>query len=131
MPFAAIRILGAPLPEATRAALARRTTDLLAGLLGKRAEVSAVLVEAVPDGRWTVGGAAVAAAAHMEVLITAGTNTAEEKARFVAAADAMLREAVPGLPAATYVALREPAAESWGYGGLTQAGRRSAAVPPP
>ena len=128
MPLATIRIHGAPLDGATRADLARRTTGLLADILRKRPEVSAVLIDAVSAGAtWTIGGAPVPQAAHMEVLITAGTNSEEEKARFVEAAHRLLAETVPGLPEATYVVLREPAAESWGYAGRTQAARRGAA----
>lgn len=128
MPLATIRTHGVALDEATRADLARRTTGLLADILRKRPEVSAVLVEPVSAGAtWTVGGAPVPRAAHMEVLITAGTNTETEKARFVEAAHRLLAEAMPGLHDATYVVLREPAAESWGYAGRTQAARRVAA----
>ncbi len=128
MPFATIRTHGISLDETARAALVHRTTDLLAGILSKRPEVSAVLVEpASTDATWAIGGSAQRRAAHMEVLITAGTNTDAEKARFVEAAHRLLAEMTPGLHEATYVVLREPAAESWGYAGRTQAARRAAA----
>jgi 4-oxalocrotonate tautomerase len=55
--------------------------------------------------------------------VTEGTNTPAEKAAMVAATHAALAEALPGLPEATYVVIREIAAEGWGYGGRTQAER--------
>ncbi|WP_197430613.1 tautomerase family protein, partial [Methylobacterium sp. CCH5-D2] len=84
----------------------------------------AVLVEPVAVAGWTVGGAAVGCGAHLDAKITRGTNSAEEKARFIAAAHALLAEVLgPDLPLATYVVVDEVPGEAWGYAGLTQAHR--------
>jgi 4-oxalocrotonate tautomerase len=65
--------------------------------------------------------------ALLEISITAGTNTAQEKADFIAAAWAELqRQLAAGGPLepASYVIVRELPAGDWGYGGKTQAARR-------
>ncbi|CAO4144906.1 hypothetical protein LPLAFNJD_LOCUS1810 [Methylorubrum aminovorans] len=125
MPFVRLTIAGLETGPAIVADLQRGITALMAEVLGKRADLTAVLVEAAPAGGWSVGGAAVAPAAHVEARMTQGTNTAEEKAQFVAAAHDLLVRTLPGpLPLATYVVVQEVPADAWGYGGLTQAARR-------
>ncbi len=127
MPFIHIRVAGRELAPAEVERLHARTTGLMAGVLGKRADLTSVLVEAAAPGGWAVGGRPVPLAAHLEASVTAGTNGPEEKARFVAEAMAMLREVLgEGLPLATYVVVREVPADAWGYGGLTQAARARA-----
>lgn len=127
MPFIHIRISGRSLAEAERRYLQDEATRLAATLLGKRPELTAVLVEEPPAGNWSIAARPLAAAAYLEVTVTEGTNSAEEKERFVAAAHALLEEMAEGpLDPATYVVVREVPAESWGYGGRTQASRRIA-----
>lgn len=81
-----------PQTPARHRALAQALTALTAQLLGKRREVTAVLIESLPAEHWYVGGDAVQRpTALLEISITAGTNTAEEKAAFVSAAFAELQ----------------------------------------
>lgn len=127
MPFVSAKIGGVALDPAIVGALQRGLTGLMAEVLGKRADLTAVLVEAAGAGGWSVGAEAVSPAAHVEAAITHGSNTPAQKARFVAQAHALLARVLPGpLPVATYVILREVPGESWGYGGLTQAERAGA-----
>ena len=124
MPFVSLKVAGPEIGTGIVAELQREITALMAEVLGKRADLTAVLVEPAPAGGWSVGGAAVMRAAHVEARVTQGTNTAEEKARFVAAAHDLLVRTLPGpLPLATYVVVQEVSADAWGYGGLTQAER--------
>lgn len=126
MPF--LRLTLAPEPALSVAAeLAERLTTLMAERLGKRAELTSVLVETA-RGLWAIGGAAQAKAAHLEVTITAGTNSDAEKAAFIAAAAALLDKHLPDLHEATYVTVREAPATHWGYNGRTQRARRLASV---
>ncbi|WP_279482973.1 tautomerase family protein [Aureimonas sp. SK2] len=128
MPFVHIRIAGPPLSPPQVEALQRGATSLLADLLRKKPELTAVLVERCEAGAWSVAGRPVPLAAHFEATITAGTNDEDEKARFVHAAHALLAEIVgAGLPPATYVVIHEVAADAWGYGGRTQLARRVSA----
>lgn len=131
MPFLRIT-LGHPVPNSARQQLGRRATDLIVDLLGKRREVTAVLVECAGDAAWLIGGeiltadATGATPAHCEIAITAGTNTPAEKARMIAAMHALFAETLGGVPEASYVVIRELPAENWGYAGRTQAARRQA-----
>jgi 4-oxalocrotonate tautomerase len=117
-----------PQAPTRRQALAAALTELTAATLGKRADVTAVVIEALPQAQWFIGGTPPAGAtALLEISITAGTNTPDEKARFIEAAfDELQRQLAPeqGLAAASYVIVRELPASDWGYGGRTQGSRR-------
>lgn len=114
-----------PLAAPAQAALAAELTQLTALALGKRPEVTAVLVELVPQ--WFIGGEPVTqATAWLAISITAGTNTAEQKAAFVAQAYALLQRHLGPLAPASYVIVHELPASDWGYGGQTQAARQAA-----
>lgn len=110
--------------------LAAALTRLTAEHLHKRAEVTAVMIDDLPAARWYVGGADVQRpTAFLEISITQGTNTAQEKAGFIAAAFAELQEQLgAGVPLAeaSYVIVRELPAGDWGYSGQTQAARQAA-----
>ena len=109
--------------------LARALTDLTVELLGKRREVTVVVIDDLPAARWHIGGQAAAQpAALLEASITQGTNTPAEKAAFVQAAFAELRRQLAGdgpLAEASYVIVRELPAGDWGYGGRTQQVRKA------
>lgn len=123
MPFVRLTVTPAPTAEAART-LAACTAHLMAEVLGKKAELTSVLVEAPNAAAWTVGGAAPPRAAHLEALITQGTNSVEEKRTFLRRAMDLLTAELGTLPEATYVVVRDVPAEDWGYGGLSQADRR-------
>ena len=119
-----------PLPTPRLAALARELTALTGRTLGKREQVTAVLVEEIVATRWFIGGKTPQGpTARLEISITAGTNTAEEKEAFVTAAYRELQQHLGTLEEASYVIVKELTATDWGYGGRTQAQRRHSAVP--
>lgn len=127
MPVLVLKI--APLHNPDRyQTLALALTDLTVQLLGKRRDVTAVVIDDLPAARWHIGGAPVEQpTALLEISITQGTNTGEEKAAFVAAAFAELQRQLTGsgaLAAASYVVVRELPASDWGYGGRTQQARK-------
>lgn len=125
MPFVNVTIAGPAIGADQLESLHRGVTDLMAGVLRKNADLTSVLVEEVPLRAWRVGARPLGCAAHIQAAVTAGTNDAEQKARFIAEANALLHRVLgSGLPLATYVVVQEIAAESWGYGGLTQEHRR-------
>jgi 4-oxalocrotonate tautomerase len=115
---------------AVEAALAQELTRLSAECLGKRPEVTALMIEALPAARWFIGAQAEPGpTAWMEISITAGTNTPAQKADFIAAAYAALQRHLGlerPLAQASYVIVRELPAGDWGYGGQTQAARQQA-----
>ena len=125
MPFVHIKVAGAHIGAREKQILQKQATGFMVDIMRKRPEVTAVLVDVAEPGSWTVGGEAVPVAANLDVKVTRGTNTHEEKARFVAAVAAMFREVLgPDLPIATYVVVDEIEADAWGYDGVTQEERR-------
>lgn len=127
MPFIHIT-LGKPVSPAIKQQIGRQTTNLIVDLLGKRHEVTAVLVDVAKAGEWYIGGELqtgdAGTPAHCEIAITAGTNTEDEKSQMIAAMHALLNETLASTPEASYVIINELPASNWGYAGKTQAMRR-------
>lgn len=125
-----LRLQVAPLLNPERyAALGAALTHITAQVLHKKPQVTVVMIDDLPAARYVVAGREAAQAiACLEISVTQGTNTAEEKERFIADAYAELHRQLssPGmaLHEASYVIVRELPADSWGYGGITQAARR-------
>ncbi len=122
MPFAKLTLIPAQRSEVVQL-LTDDLTAMIASDLGKRHELTAVLVETPDPARWTIGAAAYEVAAHLEVCVTTGTNTDAEKRTFIRNAMHLLRRAMPTLATATYVVVNELPATNWGYDGETQATR--------
>lgn len=129
MPTLVLKIAPLQNPERYQR-LAAALTDLTVRVLCRRREVTAVVIDDLPMARWFIGGQPTERpAAMLEISITQGTNTLEEKASFVAAAFAQLQRELAGgglLAEASYVIVRELPATDWGYGGRTQQARKQA-----
>lgn len=110
--------------------LAGALTALTAQTLGKRAELTAVMIEALPATQWYVGVRDMdRPTAWLEISITAGTNTPAQKAAFIQGAYATLQQALAteqALEPVSYVIVRELPATDWGYGGQSQQARQLA-----
>jgi 4-oxalocrotonate tautomerase len=121
MPFINVKVAGPQLERSQTVALQKGITALMAEILHKKGPLTAVLVEQLPAAGWSIGGEPVIRAAQLDAYVSAGTNTAEEKTRFVAEAFALLRRVLgPELPEISYVLVHDVPMNSWGYGGLTQ-----------
>ncbi len=128
MPFVNIKVAGPTLTPEQVKRLQQGATALMADVMRKVADLTAVLVEQVAVGSWTIGGEPARAAAHLDVKVTAGTNSEGEKARFVAEAMQLLRGVIGAdLNPVTYVVVHEVAGDAWGWSGQTQVGRAAAA----
>lgn len=127
MPFAHL-MFTLPGPELVPPpGLAAALTALIATRLRKQAELVTLRVEPLSPAQWSVGGAplhAAQAGSHLQVWVTAGTNTPAEMEDFIAAAHALLQRALGTLHPTSYVAVQELPATAWGYGGRTQDSRR-------
>lgn len=127
MPFIRISLTGKQ-PSAEQVKLLQEeTTRLMAEILGKRLEVTVVAVECMQSPNWSVGGRSLKEGSRlgqMEAFITAGTNTEQEKADFIAAAYQMLATVLGSGCSPVYVAVIEVDATNWGYDGQTQAKRK-------
>ena len=122
MPFARLTLIPAQ-PAETTQRIAADLTDLIARDLGKRRDLTSVLIETPGPYQWTIGANACKSAAHLEVCVTFGTNSADEKQGFVKSAMALLRRELPEIADATYVIIKELPGGDWGYDGRTQADR--------
>jgi 4-oxalocrotonate tautomerase len=125
-----LRLQTAPLLNPERyAALGAALTRITAQVLHKKPEVTVVMIDDLPAARYMVAGRdAAQPIACLEISITAGTNTAEEKSQFIREAYAELHRQLSmgstALHEASYVIVRELPAGDWGYSGHTQAARR-------
>ncbi|MWA15681.1 tautomerase family protein [Streptomyces sp. BA2] len=121
MPFIRVTVTDAALPTATRRTLAEGLTGLAVSALGKSRARTIVHIDVVPADGYFVDGKPLTGAldAHVEVSITLGTNSAAEKAAFIADAGQLLTD-VLGPLARSGVALHELHPESYGYNGVTQ-----------
>ena len=126
MPYIDLKIHPAP-DEAQTRLLAEGVTRAMADIAGKRREVTAVHVTAADTALWTIAGeASREPIAYVDVKITAGTNSQEEKAALLRRIHGMLVETLGSLAEASYIVIHELPAENWGYAGLSQAERAAA-----
>ena len=136
MPMITLEVASEPDAELS-GKLAQTVTALTAEILGKDPGVTAIALSYVPRRRWFVGGRSAEelgrAAFFLDVRITEGTNTKDEKARYVAEAFAALERLLGPLHPESYVHVDEVRADAYGYGGLTQERRyvESRAAPTP
>jgi 4-oxalocrotonate tautomerase len=129
MPFIRVTVFGPSLAPDQVAHLQNETTNLMESVLGKVANLTSVLVEQPSAASWTIGRDPVRVAVHVNATITAGTNSATEKARFIELMMKSLRGVFGSeLSSATYIVVEEVPAQSWGYDGRTQESRRQQAA---
>lgn len=126
MPFINIKLGSNDLSRETIAQLQHAMSVLVTDALRKKIEVTSVFVETAEPSAWQIGNQPASVAAYVEVKVTAGTNTAAEKARFISEAYRLLQSILgTDLSPATYIVVSEIAGECWGYGGITQSERMS------
>jgi 4-oxalocrotonate tautomerase len=124
MPTLSLRITPLHNPS-LYAQLAHELTQLTHHVLHKKPQVTVVMIDDMPAARFCIDGkAAEQAAACLEIDITAGSNTADDKQAFIEQAYALLARLLGPLHPASYVIVREVPAGDWGYGGMTQRQRR-------
>ena len=131
MPYIHIR-LSACLDDNQRLKLFEKTTALMHAVMGKRQEVTVVQIQESDAKQWAVNGKVLSPAdaseAYVDIKVTDGTNSSEEKAEMIAATVDMLNDVVGVMQEACYVVIDCIPANSWGYSGKTQAARSSLAV---
>ena len=122
MPFARFTIAAERLDRETEQGLADDVTTLLHDVLRKDPAVTGVSIQLVDPQRWYIARQPIegVTGAHLEISITAGTNTERERATFLDRAYRMMRDRLGPLPEAVYVALYELDGRSYGYNGVSQ-----------
>jgi 4-oxalocrotonate tautomerase len=115
--------------SATRTAeLSERINEMLLELtsrvLGKRRDLTAVVIDYVHPRDWFVAGASLAeqklASFYFDVKVVDETNTKAEKARYVAEAFEAFAALLGPLHHESYVYVQDVRATAYGFGGKTQ-----------
>ena len=123
MPFLKVK-LSIQESSVTSARVATILTDLITEILRKKRELTAVEIEYVDSNRWFVGGSLLrdqnVNSFYLEIKITDGTNTKDEKARYVAQVFSAIEAIIGPLALASYVVVLEVPADAWGYETQTQ-----------
>lgn len=123
MPYLHLQISGARDDALARRA-AETAVELTSGVLHKDRALTAVVVEFIEPAHWFIAGRALSAAGprsyHWYVSVTDETNTKAEKAQYIAAVHAAMRELLGNVAEHSYVHVADLRASAYGYGGLTQ-----------
>jgi 4-oxalocrotonate tautomerase len=123
MPMITLKI-SHPLAESLVADAAALASSLTARFLGKDPNVTAVAVDVVSPERWFVAGQSLAAqrlaAFFLEVRISDGTNTKDEKATYLSEAFAAFRALLGEVHDESYIHVIDARGDAYGYGGRTQ-----------
>jgi 4-oxalocrotonate tautomerase len=128
MPYINIR-LGTSLNASQHKQLYTKTTSLMNSIMGKRPEVTVVHIQESEPHFWSTDASTLGSndpiGAYVDIKITEGTNTPEEKAEMISETVKMLKESVGAVQEACYVVIDDIPANSWGYDGKTQAERKA------
>ena len=123
MPYLNLNV-SSPLTPQKRAEVATLLTSLTADVLGKKRELTAVAISTTPNQEWFIGAQPLTesqqASFYLDIKVTEGTNTKNEKAAYVEKVFKGMAEILGELAPASYVVIHEVHADSWGYAGQTQ-----------
>ncbi len=104
--------------------VAAEVSRLSTTILGKDPGVTAIIVTRVPSDDWFCGGKSLTeawlASFWLDIHITDGTNTKDEKAAFIAAAYESMAQLLGPLHEESYVHVHDVRGDAYGFGGLTQ-----------
>ncbi len=93
-------------------------------ILGKDEKVTSVLIEKLPFKSWHINSIN-STTFFLEIKITKGSNTEEEKAEFIKIVYDGLKAIEPNISFASYILIDEINGDSWGYDGISQKNRYS------
>lgn len=108
----------------SKAEIAAAVSELSSSILHKDPKVTAIIVQAVAASDWFPGSRSLAeqklSSVWLDIHITDGTNSKDEKAEFIAATFKKFGELLGPLHTESYVHVHEVRADAYGFGGLTQ-----------
>ena len=126
MPYLNLKLSTSPSPQQT-ARIAQSLTTLTAEILRKKAEVTAVTIETVAPSAWFISGTSLQSGKSnsffLDIKITDGTNTKEEKAAYIRRVFAEMENYLGGVEEASYIVIHDVRGDSWGFHGKTQESR--------
>ncbi len=108
----------------SKAAVAAEVSRLSSGVLGKDPKVTAIIVTEEDPADWFCGGRSLKdaglASFWLDIHITDGTNTKDEKAAFIAQTFKAMEKLLGPLHNESYVHVHDVRADAYGFGGQTQ-----------
>ncbi|MEO8059942.1 MAG: tautomerase family protein [Burkholderiales bacterium] len=123
MPILNVKLCTTASPE-TSSRIASKLTDLTFEILKKKRELTAVAIEYVAATNWFIAGTALVdrpiSTFHLDIKVTEGTNTKDEKALYVSRVFAAVESIIGALAPASYIVVHDVRGDSWGYQGETQ-----------
>jgi 4-oxalocrotonate tautomerase len=131
MPIITVKFSSSHKQPALEQEIAHLVTSASTTILGKRPELTAVIVERVALEIWIAGGRSLAeqrkASFWLEIKVVDGTNTKDQKEAFIAAVFDTMQNLLGDVHPESYVRVDEVSADGYGFGGLTQERRYIAA----
>jgi 4-oxalocrotonate tautomerase len=122
MPYLSVKISGSQ--SSDTAHIADILATLTADILHKKRELASIIIEYVDADKWFVAGTPISLqdvrTFNLEIFITEGTNTKDEKADFVKEVFTAMQSVLGKLHPASYIIIKDVGADSWGYAGATQ-----------
>ena len=124
MPLITVSYSSARDVPSLKADIASAVSELTAKILHKDPKVTAIIVKSVDAADWFAGGKSLAeqkfASFWLDIHVTEGTNTKDEKAAYIAAMFARMGELLGALHNESYLHIDEVKGDAYGFGGLTQ-----------
>jgi len=121
MPYISIHV-SSDLTQLQTKNLVEGTTKIMAKILHKKAELTAVSITKIDKEHWFIGNnlASNSVSAYVNAKISKGTNTEKEKSDALCAFNQLLDDEIGPLTPTSYVVLDEVPTTDWGYDGLSQ-----------
>ena len=123
MPILNVKVSAQRTPELS-ARIAETLLDLTTRVLGKRRDLTAVVITFVDPADWYVAGRSLAdlkqSSFYFDVKEVDETNTKAEKARYITEAFAAFEGLLGALHPESYVYVQDVRATAYGFGGRTQ-----------
>ena len=124
MPLITVSYSSSRQSPSLKADIAKAVSELTADILHKDPKVTAIIVKSVDPADWFAGGRTLAdqrlASFWLDIHVTEGTNTKDEKAAYIAAMFARMGELLGPLHNESYLHVDEVKGDAYGFGGLTQ-----------
>ncbi len=124
MPLITVTLSTPHMKTVAKAEIAAEVTRLSTAILHKDPKVTAVIVSRVSPDDWFCGGRSLAdhwlASFWLDIHVTDGTNTKDEKAAFIAAVYASMEKLLGPLHEESYAHVHDVRGDAYGFGGLTQ-----------
>lgn len=124
MPLITVSYTSSRQSPSLKADIASVVSELTAKILHKDPKVTAIIVKSVEAADWFAGGKSLAdqklASYWIDIHVTEGTNTKDEKAAYLAAMFERMAGILGPLHPETYLHVDEVKGDAYGFGGLTQ-----------